>query len=247
MKYIYDGTFMGFLSTVHRVYHDGTSRMVSISSVRESADLFAGETEVATNAEYAGSVADAFLEKCGAAAFRWLYRAFLCDDDNEEYLFEYLRRGFYLKRKIYTCTGETWMREILVRSQKVGNEAEKFRGIVRFSELEAGMLYAAVRPTHNILPLIIGHFEKRLSSEEWAIHDLRRHIAAYYDKKSVSLVYVENPRVDMVYSSNEAGFRKLWRGYYRHMAIRERYNSAVQRSFLPKKYWLLLTEMNEDK
>lgn len=94
MKYVYDGTFAGFLSVVYRIYHDGTGQMGSISASRGSGDLFGEETEVATDINHAETVADAFLKSCGTAAFRWLYRAFLCDDDSEEYLFDYVRRGF---------------------------------------------------------------------------------------------------------------------------------------------------------
>ena len=129
MKYVYDGTFAGFLSAVYRIYHDGTGQMGSISASRGSGDLFGEETEVATDINHAETVADAFLKSCGTAAFRWLYRAFLCDDDSEEYLFDYVRRGFKWGKSIYTHQGEVWMWEILRRSQMAGNEAEKFKGI----------------------------------------------------------------------------------------------------------------------
>ena len=184
MKYVYDGTFAGFLSAVYRIYHDGTGQMGSISASRGSGDLFGEETE-----------------------------------------------------------GEVWMWEILRRSQMAGNEAEKFKGIVRFSELAEGMLYAPIHPTHHVLPLIVRHFQKRLSCEEWAIHDVGRHVAAYYDGKRVTIVRVESLKTDIAYSQDEEGFRQLWRDYYRHMAIRERNNPTAQRSFLPKKYWAYLTEM----
>lgn len=140
--------------------------------------------------------------------------------------------------------GEVWMWEILRRSQMAGNEAEKFKGIVRFSELAEGMLYAPIHPTHHVLPLIVRHFQKRLSCEEWAIHDVGRHVAAYYDGKQVTIVRVESLKTDIAYSQDEEGFQQLWRDYYRHMAIRERNNPTAQRSFLPKKYWAYLTEMS---
>lgn len=243
MKYVYDGTFAGFLSAVYRIYHDGTGQLGSISASRGSGDLFWEETEVATDINHAETVADAFLKSCGTAAFRWLYRAFLCDDDSEEYLFDYVRRGFKWGKSIYTHQGEVWMWEILRRSQIAGNEAEKFKGIVRFSELAEGMLYAPIHPTHHVLPLIVRHFQKRLSCEEWAVHDVGRHVAAYYDGKQVTIVRVESLKTDIAYSQDEEGFRQLWRDYYRHMAIRERNNPTAQRSFLPKKYWAYLTEM----
>lgn len=125
---MYDGTFAGFLSVIYRIYHDGTGQMESISALRESENLFREETKVLTDINHAETVADAFLESCGAAAFRWLYRAFLCDDDSEEYLFDYVRRGFRWGKSIYAHQGEVWMWEILRRSQMAGNEAENSRG-----------------------------------------------------------------------------------------------------------------------
>lgn len=101
-----------------------------------------------------------------------------------------------------------------------------------------------IHPTHHVLPLIVRHFQKRLSCEEWAIHDVGRHVAAYYDGKQVTIVRVESLKTDIAYSQDEEGFQQLWRDYYRHMAIRERNNPTAQRSFLPKKYWAYLTEMS---
>lgn len=39
MKYMYDGTFAGFLSVIYRIYHDGTGQLGSISASRGSGDL----------------------------------------------------------------------------------------------------------------------------------------------------------------------------------------------------------------
>lgn len=77
-------------------------------------------------------------------------------------------------------------------------------------------------------PLIVRHFQKRLSCEEWAIHDVGRHVAAYYDGKQVTIVRVESLKTDIAYSQDEEGFQQLWRDYYRHMAIRERNNPTAQ-------------------
>ena len=47
------------------------------------------------------------------------------------------------------------------------------------------------------------------------------------------------------YSGSEEDFRRLWKNYYRHMGIEERRNPRERRNFLPKKYWGLLTEMED--
>ncbi len=243
MKYVYDGSFPGFLSVVYCAYHDGTSRVESISPYDGNRDLFGMEAQVATDFGHAERVADAFCRKCGKDAFRWMYHAFLCDDGSEDFLFDYIVRGFRLGKRIYAYSGDPWMWNVLSRSQKTGNEAEKFRGILRFSELAEGMLYAEIRPTHHVLPLIAGHFRRRMAGEEWAIHDMGRRLAVYYDRKELILVHVENPSGRLLFSGEEKNFRKLWRDYWSHMAIEERKNPVLQRSFLPKKYWGFLTEM----
>lgn len=70
-----------------------------------------------------------------------MYRAFLsARPEKEMKIFEYMRRGFKTGKDLYSYWKEPWAREILEMGREVGNEAEKFRGILRFSELEEGML-----------------------------------------------------------------------------------------------------------
>ncbi|MFQ9401188.1 MAG: DUF4130 domain-containing protein [Dialister sp.] len=69
-------------------------------------------------------------------------------------------------------------------------------------------------------------------------------MAAYYDGAHIEIVRVENPDLHPRHSGTEEEFRNLWRGYWKHMAIDERWNPDLQRSFLPKKYWTCLTEMS---
>lgn len=78
-------------------------------------------------------------------------------EGNED--FEYMRRGFKTGKDLYSYWKEPWAREILGMGREVGNEAEKFRGILRFSELEEGMLFASINPTHNVAPILAEHFK----------------------------------------------------------------------------------------
>ena len=139
MKYVYDGTFAGFLSAVYRIYHDGTGQMVSISASRGSGDLFWGRNRSATDINHAETVADAFLKSLRDGRLPMVVpRIFLCDDDREKYLFDYVRRGFKWGKSIYTHQGEVWMWEILRRSQMAGNEAEKIQGDRKVQRIGGG-------------------------------------------------------------------------------------------------------------
>ncbi len=245
MRYQYDGTYPGFLTAVYEIYHRGLASLEEITKDSEEVSLFGADVVVETNFLKAERVAQGFEKTCGKTATRWLYRAFLSDDSGMEMkLFTFLRRGFQLGKGIYAYQKESWVQDILDMQREVGNEVEKFRGILRFSELEEGMLFAECEPTHDVLPILAVHFEARLSSERWAIYDKKRRRAAVYEDGKVSLVWVEHPAEQLAYSDKEMDFRKLWRKYYQHMAIEERRNPALHQNFLPKKYWAYLTELN---
>lgn len=245
MYYLYDGTYPGFLTAVYEIYHRGTSQLEGIGRPGEER-LFGEEVIVETSFLKADQVAIGFEKACGKRAMHWMYRAFLSDDPGREMkVFEFLRQGFKKKKAIYACQKEDWVQDILDMCREVGNETEKFRGILRFSELEGGMLFATINPTHDILPVLAVHFQERLGSETWAIYDVNRKTAAVYEEGKLAMVEVPHVEEHLTYSSEEEQFRKLWKGYFQHMAIEERKNPKLQMSFLPKKYWKYLTEMNQ--
>lgn len=246
MRYLYDGTFPGFLSAVYASYHDGTGQMEGIGTAEGARDLFAEEKRVDTDLSHAHDVAQAFFERCGGAASRWMYRAFLSGEKGrEDLIFSYMRLGFRLGKALYACRTEPPVWTVCRLSRKTGAEAEKFLGLVRFRELADGSLYAAIRPDHGILPLIAGHFQRRLGTHTWAIHDLGRGEAVLSEAGKLVFGKLRGSG-DLAYSEDEERLCRLWQGYYRHMAIRGRYNPALRRSFMPEKYWECLTEMTPE-
>ena len=246
MYFIYDGTYPGFLSAVYEIYHFGTSRLEGIAPDNGEGQLFGMTYMVDTRYLHAEQVAAAFEKKCGREAQRWMYRAFLSNEEGKEMkIFYFLKEGFKMGKKIYTHQKEPWVQDILAMCRAVGNEAEKFRGILRFSELEDGMLYAVMKPDHDILPILAVHFKERFSQKRWAIYDKGRHEAAVYENGHLFMGTVEKEEKNVKYSQSEEDLRRLWRSYYRHMGIEERRNPGERRNFLPKKYWSLLTEMED--
>lgn len=246
MYFIYDGTYPGFLTAVYEIYHFGTGKLEDNRRDDGESTLFGMTYLVDTRFLKAEKVAAAFEKKCGKKALRWMYRAFLSNFEGKDMkIFLFIKEGFKLGKGIYTRQKEPWVQDILSMCRAVGNETEKFRGILRFSELEDGTLYAVIRPDHAILPLLASHFKDRLSGKCWVIYDIRRREAAVYAKGRVSIVQIENVPEHMKYSRAEEDFRQLWRNYYRHMGIEERRNPKERRNFIPKKYWSGLTEMED--
>ena len=70
-------------------------------------------------------------------------------------------------------------------SRRVGGEAHKLKGFLRFKELKNSVLYGVINPTNNVIGILAYHFQKRLSNEYWIIKDENRGIYALYDKRKV--------------------------------------------------------------
>lgn len=83
MYFIYDGTYPGFLSAVYEIYHFGTSRLEGIAPDNGEGQLFGMTYMVDTRYLHAEQVAAAF-EKNAAVSWRWMYRAFLSNEEGKK-------------------------------------------------------------------------------------------------------------------------------------------------------------------
>lgn len=127
--------------------------------------------------------------------------------------------------------------------REVRGEAHRFQGLLRFREMEDGSLLAVFAPRHHVLPLIMPHFADRFPSEELIVYDENRHIAGLSEGGSLSFARVEalSPRE----SFTEQAFQGLWRTFFKHLAITQRMNPALQQQHMPKYTWKNLPEMAE--
>ena len=244
MHYQYDGSFTGFLSAVYQAYHDGTSHVEKIESIFAGRSLFSDGEVISSNFDNAEKVINSLCKKCGAKTAHTLYYAFMAEQPEcEMSLFYYIRCAFHYKKMLPYYKRDPLIQQVERWSLKTGNERYRMLGLLRFSELTDGMLYASIRPDYNIVPLMAGHFAHRMASAEWAIHDLHRHIAAYYNKHNIIIADVTKQEKNIKYSRDEQEFRRIWCQYYRSIGIKERKNPDLRRSFMPKKYWAYITEL----
>lgn len=124
----------------------------------------------------------------------------------------------------------------------VSRERHRMIGLLRFQKLTDGTLYAPMTPAHDVLPLILSHFQHRLRQESWIIHDTRRETAFYHSpKQSFFMNTFQPPRCH----DDEKTIASAWKAYYDHIAIPERRNPALRRQNMPKRYWHHLPEINQ--
>lgn len=243
MIYTYDATFFGFLSAVFDGWHDGIQQIEDIRTVSEPS-LFGGERFVHTEEKKARRILDSLQGKCGAKTAHFLYYAFLAEQPQREMkMLQYLRQAFRLQHDFLHHLHEPAIWEIRQWARKSGNEWHKLLGLARFRELADGMLYCPIAPTCCVVPVMAPHFAKRLASERWVIHDTKRHMGVYYDSRKLIMVEIPQTKQQIDTSDDEAGVAALWQQYYQTIAIAERRNEMVRRSFMPKKYWPSLIEM----
>ena len=86
------------------------------------------------------------------------------------------------------------------------------------------------------------HFLNRFREEPFIIHDVGREKAAFASEGSWVMRSLSKD-FSPLYTKDEQQYQELWRGYFRTAAIDQRRNQALQKQFIPMRYWQYLTEM----
>ena len=135
----------------------------------------------------------------------------------------------------------------------VMHEAHRMMQFVRFQKAKDGTYLAVVSPDHNVLPIIIDHFQDRFNDQPWLIYDARRHYGFYYaggkviritfeDEAAVPFNLANGKLNEEVLSSDDQLLQNLWRTYFKAICIRERMNPRKQLQDMPRRYWKYMTE-----
>lgn len=234
MNYEYDGTFFGFLSAVFDAWHDGIEKTENIRTQGELS-LFDQPRFVPSDPGKARRILEALRKQCGGRASHFLYYAFMAElPGREEALLLYLRLAFHYKKEFLHHLSDEPVWAVRQMARRTGNERHKLLGLLRFRELSDGMLYARLAPSCAVVPLMAPHFVSRFPGERWVIHDIRRHMGVLYENHTLSLIEIPRTLQELSLSRDEQGFNHLWQAYYKTIAIKERRNDTVRRSFMPE-------------
>ncbi len=244
MIYRYDGSFAGLLSVLHRIFAWREAPTAINAGDPAQDDLVAAPATVATDPGRAEALLAAVDEHLSADTARNLRHAFFSETEGIEMtLYRYLAFGWKARSALDEHIARPEVAAVHRLVRRVGGEAHRFKGLVRFRETGDGLLYAPISPDHFVLPLVAPHFAARLAGERWLIHDLRRGRGALYDGRRWILadLEIENPPT---LSAEELAWQDLWRRFFHRIAIAERLNPRQQRSCMPMKYWTYLVEMS---
>lgn len=267
----YDKTFDGLLTAVFDAY---ARRMFpdALLAGGEPVPLFTTEEHtVVSDPEKSGRVWRGLARKLPKEVCNMLMYGWLSEEEGVDMMLaRYMRRVFDEGNGVFTDFSDPDILRIKQLAQKVSHETEHLRQFTRFQKgsdapdadgengeatvsYGAGATYfAPVSPCYNVLPLAVPWFRDRFRDQKWLIYDIKRRYGFYYDLETVTEVTMEDDahlvtgRLDEdMMAADEKLFQSLWKSYFDSMAIKERVNPKLQRQHMPRRFWTLLTEMQE--
>lgn len=251
----YRDGFAGFLCAVDEALRRSPSGK-PIPLVRASdatADLFDELDAIDTDMARAGEFWSR-LRRISASAAKTCFAAF-CSSQRakERSLSRVIARILNEGPQVLDDLGDKDVGEVLASSRRCLFEAHRFCGLVRFRELADLSWYASIKPDCHILPFIGDHFSSRFKIMRFIIHDCGRSMAILHEPgepwkiaRGFSVREEAQDRESPPVTEEEKQIREGWRRYFYSIAIAARRNPLLQSSYMPKKYWEYLPEMDEN-
>ena len=242
--YLYDGDFSSFIALVVELF----KRKIKVDKITTT-EYQKGLFDECIYLEIENKEENTYLfqKVFSKNLIHTMYYVFLSDDkDKETILYEFMKKSFIYKNKVLHYRNIDCINKVIGLSKKVGNEAHKLKGFLRFKELNNEIYYGVINPTNNVIEILAKHFERRLKNEYWIIQDEKRNIYALYNKKEILYIKDENLEKNLQINKKEEVMEDLWKTYFKTTAIKERKNLKCQQNFMPKKYWKNIIEMEDN-
>jgi probable DNA metabolism protein len=247
INYIYDGSFEGLLTAIYEAYYRN-KKPDKIIPTRDYMDNFLySNIFIETDLEKYRKVYVSIQSKISALALENVYYAFLSEaNEASTYVYEYLKLGFKIGKAVDLHLTDQRVLNVHKLAQKVTSERHRLLGLIRFKKIKGEVYYSSIEPDHNVVSILAPHFKDRLSDQRWIIHDIKRGIAAIYDKRNwvIEHIYSKEPGPinSNIVQEVDIDFESLWKLYFRHISIESKKNINLQKQHMPKRYWCHLTE-----
>ena len=263
--YVFDGTMDGLLTAVFDTYalHEQPGQLLAQG---DALPLFCERTyQVTTDEEKARRVWAGLEKRVSREALRLISVSWLSEQrELNTPLFQYICKVF--RQPVGDCESPTTSIErnfadpdvlaVTNIARRVLHEQLRMKQFIRFQKAKDGTYLAVVSPDHNVLPIIIDHFQDRFNDQPWLIYDVKRHYGFYYDGSAapIRVTFEDEAAVPFdlrngklnadVLSDNDQLFQDLWRTYFKAICIKERMNPRKQLQDMPRRYWKYMTEKN---
>jgi len=245
MVFLYDGTYEGFLSAVFDAYALKTEPRDIISMERDyQEELGARHHHVETCDAKADRLMAGMKLNGGGIAGRTMTAFLSWVPDRELILYRYIVLGFRIKNAIHLKLDDDTVRAVNGMISLTEREKYKWKGFLRFSVLDNNLFYAEMSPECNVLTLIMPHFERRMGTTPFLVHDRTFKQVGLYDAREWVVRSSEGLTLPE-FHADEKKYRYLWKLFYDTTAMEFRANDKQRRQVMPKRYRQHVTEMQE--
>lgn len=242
LYYIYDGSFEGLLTAIYEAYYRGDPPCGIVYGGNLQHGLLDEYITINTDEEKSDRVYCSISRKISGEALQHIYHVFLSEvPEAGTLIYNYLRLGWKIGSNVDLHLSDDRVLDVHKISLRVEHELHKMMGFVRFSQVEGGIFYAPIGPDNNIVELLAPHFAERLADQNWIIHDVKRELAAFYNKKDWVIASFTTDELPAA-TKEETEYRELWKEFFNTLAISSRYNPKLQKQLMPRRYWKYLTE-----
>jgi len=244
MNYLTDGSFESLLCTLYHIFKNRvTPERIITPLCPECLDLFNDHFTAPVSEVIFHEIYSHIEQSISCDSLNKIYYVYLSELPHSSMLiYDYIRMGWTLKNRLQHFQTDDTVQEIHRIYFRVSKEAHRMNGYVRFKETADKYYYASIRTDHNVLPIIGKHFSKRMKGEKWIIHDTLRELAVL-DLGKGCCISSFNIEEKILFSHNEEHYGRLWNNYFNNIAILERKNPRLQRQYIPKRYFLHMTEL----
>ena len=265
--YVFDGTMDGLLTAVFDAF-SLKEEPQELLAEGDALPLFCERTyRVTTDEEKARRVWTGLEKKLTREALRLISVSWLSElRELNTPLFLYICKVFKLG-DISRNFADPDVLAVTNIARRVLHEQLRMKQFIRFQKAKDGTYLGVVSPDHNVLPIVIDHFQDRFNDQPWLIYDAKRHYGYYYERLRVGeqnsgighaapirVTFedeaavpfdLRNGKMDAdVLSDNDQLFQDLWRTYFKAICIKERMNPRKQLKDMPRRYWNYMTEKN---
>lgn len=200
-------------------------------------ELFTEYEHVDADCEKFQKVADAIKVKISQYVYSELaYTAMACEADVLDNIYRVLILGFHYGKSVLDMIQYHAVmrnREIRVR---LGNEACRFKEIVRFHDVGNNLLVAHVEPKSRIIASLAVDFSDRMPSENWIIvDDIHNEAVVHPMNQPFYIRKLSDTQKEQLLVSEELNdqYTDLWQVFFESIAIKERNNRKLQMNHMP--------------
>jgi probable DNA metabolism protein len=175
----YDGTFEGFLSYIFYQYKNKYNTVSIDPIISYKPTMSSQRIDIVTNEDLSLRVLKGIISKSSQREIKEIYALFLSHEKGiESRIFE--RISLILSKQNSISDHYASKDHLAILNQKLIREIERIQSQITFHQMRNDISFGTIKPSFNILPLLVKQLKSKFSSINWILFDEARKYAIYH-------------------------------------------------------------------